>query len=155
MYQVKRFKIESAKDPVQFITEHADSKLAVHSLVPHPSVVVSFDKRSNDRPDEEVALSEFIAVKGVKALGNRLTPFKVKDIQLQDPVFIPMTPELEEVQGMLISEDEIGNMEAPEEEGLEESPMKEFRKSQQDEENDPDVPLIGSKPGKQISLGLD
>ena len=155
VYQVKRFNIESAKDPVQFITEHADSKLAVFSLVPDPSVLVSFDKRSNDRPDEEVALSEFIAVKGVKALGNRLTPFKVRDIQLQDPVFIPMTPELEEVQGMLISEDEIGNMEAPEEEGLEESPMKEFRKSQQAEENDPDVPLIGSKPGKQISLGLD
>ena len=34
-----------------------------------------------------------------------------------------MTPELEEVQGMLIIEDEIGNMDAPEEEGLEESTM--------------------------------
>ncbi|MEZ4738063.1 MAG: hypothetical protein R2818_01595 [Flavobacteriales bacterium] len=63
VYQVKRFNIESAKDPVHFITEHPDSKLAVFSLVPEPSVVVSFDKRSNDRPDEEVVLSEFIAVK--------------------------------------------------------------------------------------------
>jgi hypothetical protein len=79
----------------------------------------------------------------------------VKDIRLQEAVFVPMTPELEEVQGMLISEDEIGNLEAPEEEDLEESPMKVFRKSQQAEENDPDVPLIGNKPGKQISLGLD
>ncbi|MCB0770193.1 MAG: DNA gyrase/topoisomerase IV subunit A, partial [Flavobacteriales bacterium] len=154
-YQVKRFHVEAAKDPVQFITDHPDSKLAVHSLVPQPIVVVSFDKRSNDRPDDEIALADFIAVKGVKALGNRLTPFKVKDIQLQGPVFVPMTPELEEVQGMLISEEEIGNLEAPEEEDLEESPMKVFRKSQQAEENDPDVPLIGNKPGKQISLGLD
>jgi topoisomerase-4 subunit A len=155
VYQVKRFHVEAAKEPVQFITDHPDSKLVVHSLVPQPNVVVSFDKRSNDRPDDEVALADFIAVKGMKALGNRLTPFKVKDIRLQEAVFVPMTPELEEVQGMLISEDEIGNLEAPEEEDLEESPMKVFRKSQQAEENDPDVPLIGNKPGKQISLGLD
>ncbi|MEZ4738064.1 MAG: hypothetical protein R2818_01600 [Flavobacteriales bacterium] len=91
----------------------------------------------------------------MKAIGHRLTPFQLKDIQLQDPVFIPMTPELEEVQGMLISEEEIREPGSTGKEGLEESPMKEFRKSQQAEENDPDVPLIGSKPGKQISLGLD
>ena len=52
-------------------------------------------------------------MKGVKALGNRLTPHKVKELVLTTPVFIPMTPELEEVQGMLITEDEIGNMDAP------------------------------------------
>ena len=156
VFQVKRFQIEVAKDPVKFITEHADSKLAIHSLVRHPKVHLTFDKRSNDRPDEELDLEEFIAVKGVKALGNRLTPFKVKDLSLVDAVFIPMTPELEEVQGMLISEEEIGNMEPPEEDGLEESPMKQFRKSQQpEEENDPNVPIIGQKPGKQITLGLD
>ena len=75
------------------------------------------------------------------------------------PVFIPMTPELEEVQGMLITEDEIGNMEAPEEEGLEESPVKQFKKQQSAEEagedRSPEDPIIGYKPGKQISLGLD
>jgi topoisomerase-4 subunit A len=156
-YNVKRFLVEPAKDAVSFITEHADSKLVLHSLVPHPRVKLSFDKRSNDRPDEEIDLEAFIAVKGVKALGNRLTPFKVKDIELLDPVFIPMTPELEEVQGMLISEDEIGNLEAPEEEGLEESPMKQFKRqqAQQDVVRSPDDPLIGYEPGKQITLGLD
>lgn len=156
-FQVKRFQVEPAKDAVPFITEHPDSKLTMHSLVGHARVKLSFDKRSNDRPDEEVDLEDFIAVKGVKALGNRLTTFKVKDIELLDPVFVPMTPELEEVQGMLIGEDEIGNLEAPEEEGLEESPMKQFRKAQaqQDTERSPNDPLIGYEPGKQITLGLD
>jgi hypothetical protein len=51
-------------------------------------------------------------VKGVKAIGNRLTPYKVKDLNCS-AVFIPMTPELEEVQGMLITEEEIGNLERP------------------------------------------
>ncbi len=159
VFQVKRFQIEPAKDPVRFITDHPDSKLALHSLVGHPRLRVAFDKRSSDRPDEEVDLEEFIAVKGVKALGNRLTQHKVKDLHLLDAVFVPMTPELEEVQGMLISEDEIGNMEAPEEEGLEESPMAKIKRQQaaaaKEQERHPDDPLIGKDPGKQIKLGLD
>jgi topoisomerase-4 subunit A len=156
-YHVKRFNPEPAKDAVSFITEHPDSKLSLHSIVPHARVRMSFDKRSNDRPVEEIDTEAFIAVKGVKALGNRLTPFKVKEIELLDPVFVPMTPDLEEVQGMLISEEEVGNLEAPEEEDLEESPMKQFRRAQaqQEVERSPDDPLIGYEPGKQITLGLD
>ncbi len=156
-YNVKRFTVESARDPVTFITDHPDSKLTLHSLVPVPMLHVAFDKRSTDREDEHIDLAAFIAVKGVKALGNRLTPHKVKELALTTPVFIPMTEELEEVQGMLISEDEVGNMEAPEEEGLEESPMKQFRRAQaqQDVERSPEDPLIGYEPGKQITLGLD
>lgn len=156
-YHVKRFLPEAAKDAVPFITEHPASRLVVHSLVPHARVKLSFDKRSNDRPDEVIDLENFIAVKGVKALGNRLTPFKVKDIELLDAVFIPMTPELEEEQGMLITEDEIGNLGAPEEEGLEESPVQRFKRqvSATDDERSPEDPLAGYSPGKQITLGLD
>ncbi|MBL8002564.1 MAG: DNA gyrase/topoisomerase IV subunit A [Flavobacteriales bacterium] len=154
---VKRFEVEPARDPVLFITEHPESKLLAHSLVADPVLHVAYDKRSTSREDEDVALREFIAVKGVKALGNRLTPHKVKDVSLLTPVFVPMTPELEEVQGMLISEDEIGNLEAPEEEGLEESPVKQFKKAQStdDVERSPEDPIIGYEPGKQITLGLD
>lgn len=156
-FYVKRFEVEPARDPLSFITEHPDSRLVVHSLVPEPIVHVAYDKRSTSREDEDVDLRDFIAVKGLKALGNRLTPHKVKEITLTTPVFVPMTPELEETQGMLISEDEIGNMDAPEEEGLEESPMKQFRRTQvqQEVERSPDDPIIGYEPGKQITLGLD
>ena len=119
---------------------------------------LAYDKRSTSKEDEDIALHEFISVKGVKALGNRLTPHKVKELTLHGPVFTPMTPELEEVQGMLISEEEVGNLEAPEEEDLEESPVKQFKKAQNTDEGEdrsPEDPLIGYKPGKQISLGLD
>jgi len=154
---VKRFEVETARDPVTFITEHPESKMVIHSLVPDPVLHVAYDKRSTSREDEDVKLRDLISVKGVKALGNRLTPHKVKDLTLNTPVFIPMTPELEEVQGMLITEDEIGNMDAPEEEDLEESPVKQFKKQQSGEEveRSPEDPLIGYEPGKQITLGLD
>lgn len=159
-FNVKRFSIEEpSRDPVSFITEHPESRLTLHSLVPEPVLHVAYDKRSTSREDEDVALKDFIAVKGVKALGNRLTPHKVKDLTLTTPVFIPMTPEIEEMQQMLITEEEIGNLEAPEEEGLEESPVKQFKKQHTPEEpgedRSPDDPIIGYKPGKQIELGLD
>ncbi len=155
-YNVKRFLVESARDPVNFITEHPDSKLALHTLVEGTGLHIAFDKRSNDRPEEAIDLSEFIAVKGVKALGNRLTPYKVKELKLTGEVFTVMTPELEEKQRMLITEDEIGHLDPPEEEGLERSPMEEFRKSHKaPKEEDPDQPIIGHKPGKQMDLGLD
>ena len=156
-YNVKRFEVELARDPVVFITEHPESKLTFHSLVAEPLLHVAYDKRSTAREDEDLNLKMFITVKGVKALGNRLTPHKVKELTLSTPVFIPMTPELEEVQGMLITEDEIGNMDAPESEDLEESPVKQFKKQQatEDVERSPEDPLIGYEPGKQITLGLD
>ena len=58
---------------------------------------------------------------------------------------------------MLISEEEIGNLEAPEEEDLEESPMARIKRkaAAETQERHPDDPMIGKSPGKQISLGLD
>ena len=156
-YNVKRFEVEPSRDPVSFITDHPESKLVAHSLLPQVEMHIAYDKRSTSRPDEDVDLVAFIGVKGVKALGNRLTPHKVKELTLNSGVFVTMTPELEEVQGMLITDDEIGNLDAPEEEGLEESPVKQFKRQQAAEEveRSPEDPLIGYKPGKQITLGLD
>lgn len=158
-HNIKRFTIEEpSRDPVQFITEHAESKLVVHSLVPEAAIHITYDKRSTNKEDEDVVLSDAIAVKGVKAIGNRLTTHKVKEIALTTPVFIAMTQELEEKQQMLITDEEIGNLEAPEEEDLEESPVKQLKKQRSEEEGEdrsPEDPIIGYKPGKQISLGLD
>ncbi len=159
-YHVKRFLVEPARDPVLFITDHPESKLVLHTLVAETGLHIAFDKRSNDRPDEEVALAQFIAVKGVKAIGNRLSPYKVKELKLTGEVFTVMTPELEEEQRMLITKEEIGHMVPPEEEDLERSPMEEFRKGQKEdkpghEDRSPDDPIIGYKPGKQMDLGLD
>lgn len=156
-YNVKRFLVEPSRDPVRFISDHADSKLALYSLVPGTGLSIRFDKRSNDRPDEEVDLSEFIAVKGVKALGNRLTPYKVRELKLVGEVFTVMTPELEEKQHMLITEAEIGHLAPPEEEGLERSPMEEFRRTHKvaPKPDKPDQPIIGGKPGKQMDLEWD
>ncbi len=86
-YFVKRFLVELTDKKILFITEHEKSQLEVVSTDWLPQIKISFAKvKGNQRDDEEVALEEFIAVKGMKAIGNRLTPYKVKNIDLLEPL---------------------------------------------------------------------
>ncbi|MGY6562474.1 MAG: DNA gyrase/topoisomerase IV subunit A [Luteibaculaceae bacterium] len=81
-FNVKRFIPENKSREVCFITEHEKSYLELVTLQSNPVVKLAFDKRSNDRPEEEINLANFITVKGEAAIGNRLSQFKVKSIDL-------------------------------------------------------------------------
>jgi topoisomerase-4 subunit A len=100
-YYVKRFLLEVSDKEVGFISEHEKSHLEIVLTDWKPIVNISFDKRTNDRVDEEVNIEEFISVKGLKALGNRLTTYKVKSIEALDsipyepPVVVPEQPKVE------------------------------------------------------------
>ncbi len=84
-YNVKRFNAESAQKPVEFITEHEDSFLEFATTHPAPKANLQFDKRSNDHDDEVIDLVGFISVKGITAMGNRLTSLKLKSIDRIEP----------------------------------------------------------------------
>jgi topoisomerase-4 subunit A len=84
-YNVKRFHPEIAQKPVEFITEHDNSRLEFATTHPTPIAKIQFDKRSSDLEDEDVDLAEFISIKGITAMGNRLTPHKVKAIDRFEP----------------------------------------------------------------------
>jgi len=84
---VKRFVLENSKGTIKFITEHPKSKLGIATTLHFPSIYVRYDKRSKltrNKMDEAVNLKEFIAVKGLKALGNRLTALPVLSVELLD-----------------------------------------------------------------------
>ncbi|WP_109437603.1 DNA gyrase/topoisomerase IV subunit A [Aquimarina sp. AU119] len=83
-YYVKRFLIDSPEREEMFITEHPKSFLEVVSTDYRPIAEMVFTKlRGKDqRPNEEINLEEFIAIKGAKALGNQLTTHKVRQINL-------------------------------------------------------------------------
>ena len=87
-YYVKRFVIENEGREETFITEHKDSQLEIVSTDWKPMAEVVFAKeRGKDRKENaEVNLEEFIAVKGISALGNQLTRDKVNQINLLDPL---------------------------------------------------------------------
>ncbi|RNC87289.1 MAG: DNA gyrase/topoisomerase IV subunit A [Winogradskyella sp.] len=91
-YYVKRFLIENEGREETFISEHQDSQLEIVSTDWRPMADVEFTKvRGKDRkPNLEVNLEEFIAVKGINALGNQLTKDKINQINLLDP--LPFDP---------------------------------------------------------------
>ena len=83
-YYVKRFLIEQEGKEEFFISEHADSQLEIVSTDWRPMAEVEFTKeRGKERkPNMEVNLEEFIAVKGITALGNQLTKDKINQVSL-------------------------------------------------------------------------
>ncbi len=87
-YYVKRFLIENENKEEIFISEHDKSQLEIVSTDWRPVAEVVFAKeRNKDQKDNlELNFEEFIAVKGIKALGNQLTTDKIKQVSLLEPL---------------------------------------------------------------------
>ncbi|MBT8303462.1 MAG: DNA gyrase/topoisomerase IV subunit A, partial [Bacteroidia bacterium] len=87
-YYVKRFLIENESKEEKFITDHSNSQLEIVSTDWRPVAEVEFTKeRGKERkPNYEVNLEEFIAIKGISALGNQLSKEKINQINLKDPL---------------------------------------------------------------------
>jgi len=84
-YMVKRFLIETSTLDKEFgfISEGIGSRLVVVSTAESPEVEMEVQK-SKDKPKkmETVNLDELVDVKGWKALGNRLSEYKVTKVNL-------------------------------------------------------------------------
>jgi topoisomerase-4 subunit A len=98
-FNVKRFNIELTDRKVSFITEKEGSYLEVFSTDWKPVIEIIFAKVKGKQKDPEtINLEEFISIKGLKAIGNKLTNDKVKMINLLDPIPLPQIQEKEEVE---------------------------------------------------------
>jgi topoisomerase IV subunit A len=86
-YYVKRFLVENSMSKFSFITDHEESILEAVSTDWRPQVELVFVKeKGKDRQSEIINLEDFISVKGEKALGNKLTSKKIKEINLLEPL---------------------------------------------------------------------
>src|SRR5690606_20387787 len=95
-YFVKRFLIENENKEEIFISEHEKSQLEIVSTDWRPVAEVIFAKvKGVQKENQVVDLEQFIAVKGIKALGNQLTGDKLKQINLLDP--LPFEEPAEEI----------------------------------------------------------
>ena len=85
-FYLKRFLIENPNKEEVVIADDTKSYLELVSTDWRPRLEIEFVKpRGKDpKPNQEVDVEEFIAVKGIKALGNQLTPEKVKNINVLD-----------------------------------------------------------------------
>lgn len=115
-YFVKRFLVENENREELFITEHQKSQLEVVSTDWRPVAEVEFVKPRGKQPRENlvVELEDFIAVKGIRAMGNQLTADKVKQVNLLEPLPFdePEEPEAEDMD--VVDEETVGEKkEAP------------------------------------------
>ena len=86
-YYVKRFLVETEGKEETFITEHPKSQLEIVSTDYRPMAELVFTKvKGTQKENQTVDIENFIAVKGLKALGNQLTTDKLKQINLLEPL---------------------------------------------------------------------
>ena len=86
-YYVKRFLVESEGKEEIFISEHTNSQLEIVSTDYRPVAELVFAKiKGVQKENMTVDLEGFIAVKGIKALGNQLTSDKLKLVNLLEPL---------------------------------------------------------------------
>ena len=97
-YYVKRFHIETVEKEEIIISDHPKSQLEIVATDYRPIAEVVFSKRSLE--NMTVNLEEFIAIKGIKALGNQLTTDKIKQVNLLEPLpyTAPEEPKSEDIE---------------------------------------------------------
>ncbi len=90
-YYLKRFQPEDSDKKLPFIDE--GDQLVSYSLDTYPNLHVSYDEASGKKIlEEDINVDEFIAVKGYKAKGKRVTTSMVKEFKWLEP---GAEPELE------------------------------------------------------------
>ena len=89
---VKRFTMEASKKKQNYIGENPDSKLVFLTDVAYPRLLVTFGGNDATRPAQEIDVEEFIAVKGFKAKGKRITTWEVDKIEELEPTRFPEPP---------------------------------------------------------------
>jgi len=101
---LKRFRIEKNVNEFSIIGEHNDSKLILISDKINAKFEIEFGGKNKDRENEIIDAEEFIAEKGYKARGKRLTTYSVRKIT-------EITPVVEEVinDNEINHEEEINN----------------------------------------------
>jgi len=97
-YYLKRFQFESTDKLTNFTAEENGSSLVIISGEQRPRFKIKFGKAHKTRPVELIVADEFIAVKGCKAKGKRLTTYEVaqiNEIEPLEPIVIESPPEPE------------------------------------------------------------
>ena len=91
----KRFLMETTKSRKSFVGDNKNSQLVLLSDQPYPRIRVTFSGEDEGREPMEIELEEFIAVKGFKAKGKRITTWKIGSIEEIEPTRLP-EPEVTE-----------------------------------------------------------
>ncbi|MGC6438405.1 MAG: DNA gyrase/topoisomerase IV subunit A [Flavobacteriaceae bacterium] len=142
-YYLKRFLIENENKEEVFISSHASSTLEIVSTDWRPVVDITFakDRGKDRRPNQSIDVEQFISIKGISALGNQLTKYKINQIDLLDPLPFNPPKEVNANDLEVVDEQEISSSVGSEKDSLESNILKKEEshrppKTLEDTEND-------------------
>ena len=89
---VKRFLMEAIKKHQNYLGDNVNSKPILLTDVIYPRLQVTFGGVDAVRPALEIDVDSFIAVKGFKAKGKRISTFNIDKIEELEPTRFPEAP---------------------------------------------------------------
>ncbi|MCH5222611.1 MAG: DNA gyrase/topoisomerase IV subunit A [Muribaculaceae bacterium] len=102
---LKRFKFENSAKPQRFVGNDESSKIILLTDTYYPRLKLTFGGADSVRPSIEIDAEEFIAVKGFKAKGKRISTFNIAEIKELEPLRFP-EPEPVEIASIEMPDDE-------------------------------------------------
>lgn len=84
-FYIKRFLAENAERVLPYLPEDTDCEFVALTDTYYPRFKIEFGGKHKDRADEEIDGEEFIAIKGYKAKGKRLSNYTVKKVTELEP----------------------------------------------------------------------
>lgn len=93
---VKRFLLEASKRKQCYLGENPNSKEILLTDQVYPRILVTYGGADEFRGSEEIDVEQFIAVKGYKAKGKRLTTYRIASITELEPTRLPDPPKEDE-----------------------------------------------------------
>ena len=93
---MKRFLMDASKKKQNWLSDNPASKLILLTDVAYPLIKVTYGGADEFRGSEEIDAEQFIAVKGFKAKGKRITTWQIESIEELEPTRFPEEPEKSE-----------------------------------------------------------
>jgi topoisomerase-4 subunit A len=84
-YYIKRFLADINGKPQSYLPEDMKCEFVLISPEKFPKFRVSFGGKNKNREDEIVDVGSFIAVKGIKAKGKRLSNYEIRKVEELEP----------------------------------------------------------------------
>ena len=102
---IKRFQMDASKKKQNWLSENPDSQLILLTDTAYPRIQLTYGGADDFRGTEEIDAEQFIAVKGYKAKGKRLTTYTLASIEELEPTRFP-SPTSESSSGDTSLDDE-------------------------------------------------
>ncbi len=117
-FYIKRFKAEATEKPARYFDDHPKSRLVLLSENDYPRLELKYGGKHKKRGPAEIDVAGFIAEKGFKAKGKRLSNLEIASVtELKPTRFkenVPSQPEYPEISetlppGESVDQEETGN----------------------------------------------